>query len=45
MTTETKEMIKVWLKTEGKERTAKFISRTVNCGIKEARRMVEEASA
>jgi hypothetical protein len=43
MDAKTKEMIKVWIKTEGKEGAAKFISRTVICGIKEARRLVEEA--
>lgn len=43
MDTKTKEMIKGWIKTEGKEGAAKFISKTINCGIKEARRLVAEA--
>lgn len=47
METKTKEMIKGWLKSEdgNKEAVAKFISRTINCGIKEARSLVDLVSS
>lgn len=43
MNAKTKEMIKTWVKADGKEGAARFVSKTINCGIKEARRLVEEA--
>jgi hypothetical protein len=47
METKVKEMIKEWIKKDGgdKERTAKWMSRIHLCGIKEARRLIEEAVA
>ena len=45
MDTKTKEMIQNWIKSEGKEAAAKFVSKTINCGINEARRLVEEATS
>lgn len=45
MTTKTKEMIKGWIKTDGMEGAARFVSKTINCSIREARRLVAEAVA
>lgn len=43
METKTKEMIKGWIKADGKEGAAKFLSKIVNCSIRKARLLVEEA--